>query len=145
MLTISSLYCYQLLAEMFPLSEYVLEKGRIFLLKKKDAIVKIRAYVSSSGRERLSNEVDDNGDDVQMNADDLDQYDRVYYTNDSGSSPKAAFDYVDQNCTEYYSTTTSDGRKSDIKEVSEAINRAVHMYVVTNIIHYTTTGICEDG
>ena len=131
--------------EKFQLAEYVPEKGQIFLLKKSDARCRVKDYVRHSGVERLSNEVDDNGDDVQMNADDLDQYDRVYYTNDSGSSPKAAFDYVDQNCTEYYSTTTSDGRKSDIKEVSEAINRAVHMYVVTNIIHYTTTGICEDG
>ena len=130
--------------EIFQLAEYVFEKGRIFLLKKSDARCRIKDYVKNSGTERLSNEVDDNGDDVQI---DLDQHDseRVYFTNDPGSSPTAAFDYADQNCTEYYSTTTSDGRKSDIKEVSESINRAVHTYVVTDIIHYTTTGICEDG
>ena len=88
-------------------------------------------YVRSSGKERLSNEVDDNGDDVQMTADELDRCTRVYISNEPASGEVKVF--ANDNCVEFFSASTSKGRKDAIKDVSESICLTVQ-YTVTNIL-----------
>ena len=76
-------------------------------------------YVRSSGKERLSNEVDDNGDDVQMTADELAGYTRVYVSNKPDSVEVK--DFANDNCEEFFSASTTKERKDTIKDVSESI------------------------
>jgi len=119
MLTILSLYSYQLLMKRFQLAEYVVEKDQIFLLKKSDARCRIKDYVRNSGNERLSNEVDDNGDDVQMTADELAGYTRVFISNQPASTEVKHF--ANDNCEEFFSVSTNTERKGAIRDVSESI------------------------
>lgn len=100
-------------------------------MKKSDARARISDYVKNSGQERLSSEVDDNGDDVQMTADELDRCARVYISNEPASGEVKVF--ANNNCVEFFSASTSKGRKDAIKDVSESICLTVQ-YTVTNIL-----------
>lgn len=121
MLTILSLYSYQILMERFQLAENVFEQDRIFLLKKNDARAKIRDYIRNSGKKSSSNEVDDNGDDIQMTADDLERCTRVYISNRPNPAATEIKEFANDNYEEFFSASTSKGRKDTIKDVSEYI------------------------